>query len=49
MKKDKKTFTTPHAKIVELKEDEYDPSGSYGESQADLFFLLRKNYQGMEP
>ena len=49
MKKVNKTFTTIKSKISELKEDEYDLSDSYGESQADSFFLLKVNYQGAEP
>ena len=49
MKNDKKTFNTLQAKIEDLKEDESDISESYGESQADSFFLLKYNYQGLEP
>ena len=49
MKKVNKTFTTIKSNISELKEDEYDLSDSYGESQADSFFLLKVNYQGVEP
>ena len=49
MKTAKKTFTTLQANISYLKEDESDLSDSDGESQADSLFLLKKNYQGMEP
>ena len=49
MKKAKNTFTTLKSKISELKEDKSDLSDSDGESQEDSFFILKENYQGMEP
>ena len=49
MKKSKKTFTTLQYKIADLKEGEYDLLYSYGESQAYLFFILKDNFQGVEP
>ena len=45
MKKSKKIFTTLQAKISELKEEEYDPSDSDGESQADSLFLFKYKFQ----
>ena len=49
MKKYKKIFTILQAKIVELKEKESELSDSDGDSHADSFFLLKENYQGLEP
>ena len=49
MKKSKKTFTNIKYKIAELKKDESDLSDSDGDLQADSLFLLKDNYQRMEP
>ena len=49
MKKDKKTFTTLQAKISDLKKYKSNLSESDGESKADTLFLLKYNYQGLEP
>ena len=49
MEKAKKTFTYLQAKIAEFKEEKSDLSDSDGESQADWLFLLKDNYQGIQP
>ena len=45
----KNKFANLQAKIEELKKDESDLSGSYGELHTDSFFLLKNNYRGMKP
>ena len=47
MTKTRKTFTALQAKIEDLKEEKYELPESDGESQADSFFLLKENYQGL--
>ena len=49
MEKANITFTALQAKIKGHKNDKSDLSDPNKQSQADPFFLLKDNYQGLEP